>query len=348
MPDDEPRTTQITAPATAMLDQYQDSYLQDDRFEQHSQDTRHAGSRRRFELNAAAGGGYVEIQQFCNGLTAGRGSYRLARDRHTSHPDAHTYLGFNLLLDGCCELEVPTLGLRERLEAGALWLRAGHVSVVHCNQPAHRHMQGISLDVSPELIAAWRQETPQTFNQTIGKVLQNQAPALLCLGSAGVELRGISQRMLALDADTLCGQLQFESLALDFLARVLQPAWSLEHGLTRSDKRRARLQTALDEAVDILRQEWVRPPTIAALARRIGLNECYLKAGFREQFGCTVGGYVRKLRMERAQRLIVAEGYAIKQAALAVGFTNLGYFASVFKNHYGCLPSEYGRNNRRT
>ena len=37
----------------------------------------------------------------------------------------------------------------------------------------------------------------------------------------------------------------------------------------------------IDEAADILNSEFARPLTIAEIARRVGLNECYLKRYFR-------------------------------------------------------------------
>ena len=40
-------------------------------------------------------------------------------------------------------------------------------------------------------------------------------------------------------------------------------------------------QRAVDEALHILHAEWSEPLTIARLARRAGINKCYLKEMFR-------------------------------------------------------------------
>ncbi|MEY6434020.1 AraC family transcriptional regulator, partial [Thioalkalicoccus limnaeus] len=89
------------------------------------------------------------------------------------------------------------------------------------------------------------------------------------------------------------------------------------------------------------------PPTIAELGRRVGLNECYLKAGFREHFGGTIGAYARERRLERARDLIEREGHGVQEAALAVGFSNLGWFSATFRAHFGCLPSHLARGGGR-
>ena len=58
----------------------------------------------------------------------------------------------------------------------------------------------------------------------------------------------------------------------------------------------------IDEAADILNSEFARPLTIAEIARRVGLNECYLKRYFKAQTGETVAGRLRRLRLEQRAR----------------------------------------------
>lgn len=57
------------------------------------------------------------------------------------------------------------------------------------------------------------------------------------------------------------------------------------------------------------------PPTISAMARRVGINESYLKNGFRAQVGCTIGEFVRQKRMKKAMELIES-GHSILETAL--------------------------------
>lgn len=100
---------------------------------------------------------------------------------------------------------------------------------------------------------------------------------------------------------------------------------------------------AAGQSVDGLadRCEWSNPPTIAGLARRVGLNECYLKAGFRRRTGQPIGENVRNLRMELALELIESGRASILQTALAVGYPNPSHFSAAFKRHHGRLPSSY-------
>jgi len=99
----------------------------------------------------------------------------------------------------------------------------------------------------------------------------------------------------------------------------------------------------LHDARRILEVEFAEPPSLPELAHRIGTNDFKLKRGFREEFGITVFGYVRKLRMERARSLLERGDLSVTEAALAVGYGHFGYFASAFKKTFGVLPSHYRR-----
>ncbi len=97
----------------------------------------------------------------------------------------------------------------------------------------------------------------------------------------------------------------------------------------------------LEQARAVLDREFADPPSLIALAHRVGLNDCKLKRGFREAFGMTVFGYVRQLRMEEARRLIESTDLSITEVALAVGHYSFGHFSAAFKRSFGVVPSRY-------
>jgi len=100
----------------------------------------------------------------------------------------------------------------------------------------------------------------------------------------------------------------------------------------------------LHQAKMILTQQFAQPPSLMALARQVGLNDCKLKQGFRQLFGATVFGYLRDYRLEQA-RLLLAEGQlSVQQVAGAIGYTHAGYFAKAFKQKFGVNPKTYQLN----
>ncbi|MFD2112673.1 helix-turn-helix transcriptional regulator [Thiorhodococcus fuscus] len=329
--------------ATSMLDQYRSTFLEDGLFRSENTPNAQGGMRRRELLKVVDGSGYMEHLVFSNGLMAGRGDYRVDRNHSGAYRDMETFFGASLLLEGTLDLEIPDLGFHEQISANQTWIRAGRVASIRYAQPANEKTRAISIDAPASLLEQWREEAPKALNPGIRAALRHAGPLLRPLPGAHRPLRAIGWRMLQVDTASLCGRLQFESLALDLLAALLRVEDGTSADLTPAERRERRLHVALDEARDILDAEWASPPTIGELGRRVGLNECYLKAGFRDRFGSTIGAYARRQRLEQARRLIEREGHGVQEAAFAVGFTNLGWFASNFRSQFGCLPSHLAR-----
>ena len=96
----------------------------------------------------------------------------------------------------------------------------------------------------------------------------------------------------------------------------------------------------LYKAKELLDSSYVSPPTIIELSKIISLNEFKLKQGFKAYYGTTVYGYVTRLRMETARRMILQENKSIGEVAHAVGFKHQAHLTDAFKKYYGILPSQ--------
>lgn len=94
------------------------------------------------------------------------------------------------------------------------------------------------------------------------------------------------------------------------------------------------------EAQALLNERYSGPPTIAELARLVGLNEYKLKKGFKAQTNSTILGYVTQMRMEAAQRWLLVGEHTISEIAYRVGYKNPSHFTAAFKKYFGRLPSE--------
>ena len=80
------------------------------------------------------------------------------------------------------------------------------------------------------------------------------------------------------------------------------------------------------------------------LARRVGLNECYLKRHFRQRTGLGIAAFVRQQRMACALALLESGPCAVQDVARHVGYQSLGHFARAFRAAHGCLPSDVRAN----
>jgi AraC family transcriptional activator of pyochelin receptor len=99
---------------------------------------------------------------------------------------------------------------------------------------------------------------------------------------------------------------------------------------------RDRLRIASARA--ILVQEFIAPPRVDALARRVGLNTSRLCAGFKQQFSETMSTFVRRQRMELAQSLLRNTHFQVREVARRVGYGHHATFTAAFVRHFGVAP----------
>jgi AraC-like DNA-binding protein len=94
------------------------------------------------------------------------------------------------------------------------------------------------------------------------------------------------------------------------------------------------------KAKEIILSRLNNPPTIQELSLEVGINQCYLKKGFKEMFGITVYDFVQEQRMQKAKLLLTTTNHTVSQIADQIGFSSISNFSSAFKKHTGVFPSE--------
>ncbi|MEE9227153.1 MAG: AraC family transcriptional regulator [Acidobacteriota bacterium] len=97
----------------------------------------------------------------------------------------------------------------------------------------------------------------------------------------------------------------------------------------------------LDRAEEILRTRFVEPPGLAAIAAELGIHPVHLARRFRRRFGCTAGEYVRRLRLELAERELIGSDRSVGAVAHDAGFFDQSHFARLFKRKTGMAPGRY-------
>ena len=91
---------------------------------------------------------------------------------------------------------------------------------------------------------------------------------------------------------------------------------------------------------EILIQHIGEPITIKELSRKVAINECYLKKGFKEMFGTTIFDFYQSQRMEHAKYLLYEKGLSVTEVSLLLGYSSISHFSTAFKKHTGLKPCE--------
>ena len=284
---------------------------------------------RRYRLNPRLGSGWMDMCQAGSGIVIGRSSMSMPSPLRYEFEWGPDCAGFGLLVEGATELRLSHGTWRASAASGEVFLRAG-ASIGHGMACMGRAVTGISIDLPQSMVHMLREE---------GVDLVRAGAQMLAPGSTGcaARLRGLALRLLALEPqDSTIHRLTQEALALELITVVAE----LETAPARPRAGHPRWRAALEAAIDILHAEWDQPHTIAQLARRVGMNECYLKSMFRERTGEGIAAYLRRLRMEQARMLIEAGRHTVQEVAFMAGYANPSHFAEAFRRVHGVLPSQ--------
>ena len=93
-------------------------------------------------------------------------------------------------------------------------------------------------------------------------------------------------------------------------------------------------------AREILIKQIGEPITIKDLSRKVAMNECYLKKGFKELFGSTIFDFYQSQRMEHAKYLLYEKGLTVTDVSSILGYSSISHFSTAFKRHTGLKPCE--------
>jgi len=98
-------------------------------------------------------------------------------------------------------------------------------------------------------------------------------------------------------------------------------------------------------ARDLLRQEQEASPTIVDVAACVQISPFHFIRQFEAVFGVTPHQFRIDARLDAAKRLLAA-GQSVTDVCMAVGFSSLGTFSSLFTRRVGEAPSAFQRRIR--
>ena len=127
------------------------------------------------------------------------------------------------------------------------------------------------------------------------------------------------------------------SLALESISTELLIAASRQHTQTAE-----RTPPAwLERVKEFLHDSFASPPHLEELARAVGVHPTHLTRVFRQFERCTVGDYIRKVRIEYARQRMISSYDPLVEIALAAGFADQTHFTRSFKRLTGMTPTEF-------
>lgn len=97
----------------------------------------------------------------------------------------------------------------------------------------------------------------------------------------------------------------------------------------------------LTRARDLIQEEFCTNLSLDQIAKSAGVHPLHLVRVFRKFEGCTIGEYIKRLRVEFAARQLSNSEVSLAELALSSGFCDQAHFSKTFKLSTGMTPSEY-------
>jgi AraC family transcriptional regulator len=229
-------------------------------------------------------------------------------------PHEHAAAYFDFVLEGFCR-EVVHGQARQRGRGSLAFHPAGEV---HTNRWHGRAARCFHIEVGSTLLDRLRAYSP-TLDQ----------PVLFAGGPARWLMQRIYDEFRCTDA---ASALVVEGLTLELFAEGARQG---PRPVERTPPRWLR------QVRDLLHEGFRRRLTLDGLAGSVGVHPAHLARVFRQLQGCTVGDYVRRLRIEYACHCLRTSDIALATIALAAGFSDQSHFSRVFKRQTGLSPAVF-------
>jgi AraC family transcriptional regulator len=128
--------------------------------------------------------------------------------------------------------------------------------------------------------------------------------------------------------------LALEGLTLEVLAEASRRPLSAAERQPPAWLRRAR---------ELLHDRFTEDLSLDEIAAAAGVHPTHLARVFRQQYHCTIGEYLRGLRIDWARHQLSASETPLVEIAIHAGYSDQSHFSTAFRRHVGMCPTEYRR-----
>lgn len=122
---------------------------------------------------------------------------------------------------------------------------------------------------------------------------------------------------------------------------MVQIIWSIQETLTDPVMVRTETDGLVEHCDRMLRQRLGERVTVDDMARLVRLRPSAFFNRFKQAAGMTPAEYLRRLRIQAAQRRLASSNEPVTAIALACGFASSQHFSTSFKDFTGLTPRQF-------
>jgi transcriptional regulator GlxA family with amidase domain len=95
------------------------------------------------------------------------------------------------------------------------------------------------------------------------------------------------------------------------------------------------------DAQQWLQAHFAEPLSLTDVAHQLGMSQRTLNRRFKMATGMSPGRFVQQLRLDQARELLRDSNLSIAEIALSVGYQDIGYFSTLFREQMAQSPTAY-------
>jgi len=97
----------------------------------------------------------------------------------------------------------------------------------------------------------------------------------------------------------------------------------------------------IDKAARYIEKNYRQELTLEEVARLIYYSPCHFSHVFKQIKSCSFSKYLTHVRIEQAKSLLTSTDFQISQIAKLVGYRDVRYFCTVFKQNTNSTPTNF-------
>ena len=227
--------------------------------------------------------------------------------------------------------------------------RGGPRPLVATRAPAEQH-HFVTVELSRTFLVRHLAEVAGALLRPVGRLLEadNRSAAFALAVPMSVAVQNTA-RALADPPLTVAAaparRLWYGAKVLELVSLLLfapVDAPPADAGELFCDRQKRLTRERVEHARALLERDLENPPSLEMLAGAVGCGAFHLSRAFSQHVGQTIPQYLRRVRLERAARLLREGRGNVSEVALAVGYQSLSHFSKAFWEQFGCCPGLYG------
>ena len=249
---------------------------------------------------------------------------------------------FNFKLSGDMSLAVSrTEPLRWNRPSLLVWSQPAGVDISEWTAPATRE-RFIIISIRPEFLAEHFLTSSLDAPPQLQAFVADKGEQIVYLQRPlSAQTIDVTTRLLNNPFSGTLALVYTEALALELLCSAVG-SFAASPRIPYEEYNERELK-CLHTARNMLTRELAPPPTIAKLARSVGMAKSTLTKGFKAVFGETILEFSLGCRMRHAMALMRDQSWSVAKASEAVGYAHPTSFTTAFRRHFGMRPIDVRR-----